>query len=173
MLSRHHNLVGPKEQLFLFNKLYRYETQVGNKSSRVNFLLPALCLTLAFVIYSYNPPDNAFIRSCLKVAKLEHLVWRVFFHHPLMKTVRNHLPDALWAFSLLHILVQVWRPSGTRSSLLLVALFTVFTVSLELSQLIEFIPGYFDIIDISVYLAIGLIYLTYQTVKIKHIITRR
>jgi hypothetical protein len=173
MLSRHHNLVAPKAQLFLFNKLYRNETQVGDKSSRVNFLLPALCLTLACVIYTVNPPDNAFIRSCFKVTNIEHLVWRDLFYHPLMKTVRNHLPDALWALSMLHILIQVWRPTGIRSSVLFVALFITFTVSLEISQLIEFIPGYYDIIDTSIYIAIGLMYLTYQTFKIKHITTRR
>lgn len=175
MLSRksHHNLVGQKTHVSLSKRLYRNETQDGNSSSWLNFLFPALCLTLACVIYTVNPPDNAFIRSCLKVTNLEHLVWWDLFHHPLMKTVRNHLPDALWAFSLLHVLLQVWRPSGIRSSLLFVALFTIFTVSLELSQLIEILPGYFDIIDMSIYIAIGLMCLTYQTVKIKHITTRR
>lgn len=175
MLCRksNHNLVGQKAQVFLLKSLYLNETQDGNTSSRLNFFLPALCLTLACVIYTIYPPDNAFVRSCLKVANLEHLVGWDLFHHPLMKTVRNHLPDALWALSLLHILAQVWRPSGIRSSLLFVALFVIFTVSLELSQLIEFIPGYFDIVDISIYIAIGLMCLTYQTVKIKHITTRR
>ena len=162
-----------KAREFPLKRLYRDNPNIGSKSSWLNFIFPALCLTLACVIYTFNLPDNPFIRSCFKVVNLEHLFGWALVHHPVMKILRNHLPDTLWALFLLHILVQVWRPSGIRSSLLFVVIFIAFTVSRELSQLTEFIPGRFDIIDTSIYFALGLIYIIYQTSKSKNVIKRR
>jgi len=158
-----------KAREFPFKRL----PNIGNKSSWLNFIFPALCLALGSLIYTFNPPHNAFIRSCLKVANLEHLVGWAFIQTPILTILRNYLPDAFWALSLLSILVSLWSPSGMRSNMIIAALFIVFTVSLELSQLIEFVPGYFDVIDTLIYFAIGLIYLICQISKSKNVIKRR
>jgi len=63
------------------------------------------------------------------------------------------LPDGLWLFSYLSVLLVVWDNAISKYNihwLLLVPLFAIFS---EFGQLFEIVPGTFDIFDLIFYLA--------------------
>ena len=63
------------------------------------------------------------------------------------------LPDGLWLFSYLSVLLMVWDNTISKHNihwLLLVPLFAVFS---EIGQLFKIVPGTFDILDLTFYIA--------------------
>ncbi len=67
------------------NTYYRNKPIVSSKLSRMNFIFHELCLALACMIYTFNPPDNAFIRSCLKVANIVSVL--IIIYHTLASSI--------------------------------------------------------------------------------------
>jgi len=65
-------------------------------------------------------------------------------------SVRNYLPDALWAFAFANCWFLIADDSDTmsRTASLLISLLLIVVV--ELSQLLQFIPGTFDPVDLPV-----------------------
>ena len=74
----------------------------------------------------------------------------------LLECVANYLPDALWSYSLVSLMLIVWKLKIPYSWLIAIMLLFIST---ELLQFLKFIPGTGDLIDILIYLLSG--YLSY------------
>lgn len=74
----------------------------------------------------------------------------------LLERVANYLPDALWSYSLVSLMLIVWKLKIPYSWLIAIMLLFIST---ELLQFLKFIPGTGDLIDILIYLLSG--YLSY------------
>lgn len=58
------------------------------------------------------------------------------------------LPDALWTYSFIYSILFVWKDNDSLFKYLWIILVFIFTIGSELGQLINFVPGTFDKIDL-------------------------
>jgi len=75
-----------------------------------------------------------------------------------LKNLRNYVPDALWFYSLMSFLLFVWKKTTLlwKTHILIISLLFL-PIIVEFSQLLNFLPGTFDIFDIIVSYASGIL----------------
>lgn len=69
-----------------------------------------------------------------------------------IRCVANYLPDALWSYSLVSLMLIVWKLRIPYSWVISIILLFAFT---ELLQFLDIIPGTGDLIDIFIYTLSG------------------
>ena len=70
------------------------------------------------------------------------------------------LPDGLWIFSYISLMLYVWNNTISKHSVFWIFIVPVLTLMFEIGQLFNIVPGTFDIIDIVFYI-IGILLLIY------------
>lgn len=63
------------------------------------------------------------------------------------------LPDGLWLFSCVSLLLIIWDNKVSKKNIFWILLLPIIAVSSELAQFMEIIPGTFDILDLIFYIA--------------------
>lgn len=63
------------------------------------------------------------------------------------------LPDGLWLFSCVSLLLIIWDNKVSKKNIFWILLMPIIAVSSELAQFMEIIPGTFDILDLIFYIA--------------------
>ena len=81
------------------------------------------------------------------------------------------LPDGLWLFSYLSVLLRVWDNAITKHNIHWLFLVPMVAIFSEIGQLFEIVPGTFDILDLTFYLGGTLlpilIYTNSKTIKLQ------
>lgn len=62
------------------------------------------------------------------------------------------LPDGLWIFSYVCLLLLIWRDKGIRKSIHWTLIIPIIAIISELGQLTNIVPGTFDPVDLTFYL---------------------
>lgn len=153
--------------------MYRQMKQSSFRQTVLFLGLPIASLTVAFVIYLLYPPDNALFSKISLAPGVLHISQSELIQIPLFRLARFYLPDALWAMALLCLLHRLWQPASVKAALGLAISFSLFSVTMEFMQLAKSFPGYFDIADLLIYLALGATYLMKLTLTNKNKPTRR
>lgn len=110
-------------------------------------LASCICLVIGASIYFIFRDDVVFIRFF----NLKTQVHECYDDSIIIAFVRYNLSDALWALSLM-LFLSFQGTRGVRIVGLLVP------VIMECLQLIKFFPGTFDLVDLSVYVVITVIF---------------
>ncbi len=74
------------------------------------------------------------------------------FAHRLPKWIIYSLPDGLWIFSYLTLMLIIWRNVISRNNIFWILIVPAIAIISELGQLIGIVPGTFDPADILFYL---------------------
>ncbi|MEZ4809396.1 MAG: hypothetical protein R2819_03475 [Allomuricauda sp.] len=61
------------------------------------------------------------------------------------------LPDGLWIFSYVSLILLIWKNSISRNSIIWVLLIPILAVCSEIGQCFNLVPGVFDLIDFLFY----------------------
>jgi hypothetical protein len=75
------------------------------------------------------------------------------FGHKLPSWFLYSLPDGLWIFSYICFMLFVWRQKINMNNLFWFALLPMIAILSEMGQLLQIVPGTFDIIDFVFYVA--------------------
>ena len=75
-----------------------------------------------------------------------------FGHIYLPSWIIYSLPDALWIFSFISIMLTIWRDKFTRQSIFWIFIAPTIGILSEIGQAFHFIRGTFDIIDLTLIL---------------------
>lgn len=62
------------------------------------------------------------------------------------------LPDGLWVFSFITLMLSIWKNSINRQSLCWICSLPLIAILSEYAQLLKIVPGTFDSIDVTIYL---------------------
>jgi hypothetical protein len=77
------------------------------------------------------------------------------YSEPLIKDIPNwfmySLPDGLWIFSYISLMLYIWKNSISRNSAIWIFIIPFIAIISEFGQLFKLVPGTFDIIDLLFY----------------------
>jgi len=76
------------------------------------------------------------------------LIYFIAFTVNIAPSIKNYLPDALWAYSLVSAILIVW---SRRIEVFWIVNIFVFAISFEIVQYFNLFPGTGDVIDLLVY----------------------
>jgi hypothetical protein len=62
------------------------------------------------------------------------------------------LPDGLWMFSYVSLMLCIWKNEITKQSLLWILILPIIALCSELGQMLDKVPGTFDGVDITAYI---------------------
>jgi hypothetical protein len=83
------------------------------------------------------------------------------------------LPDGLWIFSYITLMLYIWNNSISKHSVFWIFIIPILTLAFEFGQLFKIVPGTFDIIDIVFYI-LGIIlpiYIFNNSINLKQLTT--
>lgn len=83
------------------------------------------------------------------------------------------LPDGLWIFSYISLMLYIWNNSITKHSIVWIFIIPLLTLAFEFGQLFNIVPGTFDIVDIVFYI-LGIflpIYFFNNSINLKQLTT--
>ncbi|NJB83637.1 hypothetical protein [Wenyingzhuangia aestuarii] len=89
--------------------------------------------------------------------------------------IKYSLPDALWLFSFTYITLIIWRCQLNKQSVFWIMLAPIIGLFSELGQLLGFVPGTFDRVDLILLIIAALLPLTFitqtqfKTIKTKNV----
>lgn len=61
------------------------------------------------------------------------------------------LPDGLWIFSYISLMLYIWKNSITKNSIIWIFIIPFFALFSEFGQLLKLVPGTFDVFDLLFY----------------------
>lgn len=127
-----------------------------------NIVIP---IVIGIAIYYFISPEVDFIKYLNSIVSINQYAAVFNRDNILFKFIRCYFLDMLWAYSLTFML---WTILGNKTAKLtaIVILATVFVMIMESLQLIPFIHGTFDVLDILVEILAELI--AVYIIKIRH-----
>ena len=108
-----------------------------------NILLPLLAGASLYIISSPNVIFLKYLKLRIVIAS-EFIKPNIWF----WPILRNYIPDMLWGYSLVFAVYMIIDDNAASMRILIYVL--VFSIFLELLQLLPTIPGTFDLLDILV-----------------------
>ena len=135
----------------------------SNKFYLLNIILPLIIGSLIYLFIDFERliilryiKDNHFLNFSSEFNEISFLSDSL--KEEFLKNLRNYLPDALWFYSLMSFLLFVWKKTTPfwKTHILIISLLLI-PIIFEISQLFNFLPGTFDILDIVVSYASGIL----------------
>jgi len=116
-------------------------------------IIGTLPVILGGLIYLTYRTDTLLMFGWFKKIELSNLIIFLRSNEHLQRLaipnwVKFSLPDALWLFSFIYILLLLWDFNINRQSEFWIFLAPIIGLFSELGQLIGIIPGTFDIVDV-------------------------
>lgn len=110
-----------------------------------------------FIYISFRQDTLIMFNWLDRVNILEVISVYRLFSLPLAENLPNwflySLPDGLWLFSYISILLVIWRNVISKQNIHWVLIVPLIAIVSEIGQLIKLVPGTFDIVDICFYLS--------------------
>lgn len=136
------------------------------------FLLVVLSLVFGTLIYVLFRPENTIFLQWLNISERANTSMKNLhlFSTSFSSFFVNSLPDGLWTFSLMNFLLLIWKSRLSQASMSWLILASVTAFYFEFGQLYNFVPGTFDIGDLSmIILSLILPFLIFkQQLKFQH-----
>jgi len=130
----------------------------------MNILVPVI---IGAVIYYLVSPDVIFVKKSDEILFGGIHVTKEVAYHPFIRMIRNFLPDMIWAYALTFTVFLIFcnEKKGLLISFIISA---VFLILMETVQLLPFVAGTFDVMDIileilALAVAVMVIYIKYFT----------
>ncbi|PWB25196.1 hypothetical protein DCO46_09670 [Flavobacterium sp. HTF] len=97
----------------------------------------------------------------------------IYYADSLPNIILYSLPDGLWLFSYVSLVLFLWRNEIKHENLFWIFSIPIISITSELGQIIKLVPGTFDLSDLVMYLLGTLLpFLIYQksiTINLKHL----
>lgn len=140
---------------YLIGNIHHNKYTMIKKNSR--FIISSfISLFLGTVIYILFRTSSLKVFSWLKYfgidflnssLRKESIKWAENIPHWILFS----LPDGLWSFSYISLILGIWRGNISQSNIFWIILIPIVSISLEIAQYFGFIQGTFDIIDVFFY----------------------
>lgn len=133
-------------------------------------LLALLSLVFGFLLYSITRSDNIPLLQWLSgfnEGRLLHFFQQSIQNEDMPAWVIYSLPDALWMFSMVLVILMIWNFQLNRHSLQWIILAVFAGILFEISQKYHFVPGTFDVIDLIFILISAILPVSFMTINYK------
>jgi hypothetical protein len=145
------------------------------KQLYIGHIFTLLCGSIVYILFRTS---NLVMFNWFKKLNILSLIEAVRKHttpytNILPNFILYSLPDGLWLFSYLSLILYLWKNEIKNENLFWIFIIPVISILSEFGQLIKLVPGIFDIVDLLMYL-VGTIlpFIFYQksiTINFKHL----
>ena len=111
-----------------------------------NMIVPILT---GAVIYYVTSPDVIFVRQLDTILGMRVHMYDISYHSTIVRFIRYYALDMLWGYALVFALYFI-LDNNTASLFKIFVIAYVFSVIIEILQLISFVKGTFDVFDLVV-----------------------
>ncbi len=125
------------------------------RSKKIRIFLAIITLTFGGLIYICSRSEKLLMFHWFKWIKLYQIVYSLRsagFTFPDADWFRFSLPDGLWLFSYIFLMLEIWNHSITKYNFAWIICIPLIALLSEIFQLFGILSGTFDILDIIFYL---------------------
>jgi hypothetical protein len=133
-------------------------------------LLALTSLVFGALLYSITRSDNILLLqwlSKMNEGKLLHFFQQSIHNQDIPAWVIYSLPDALWMFSLVLVILMIWNFQLNRQSISWIAIAVFTGILFEIFQMFHFLPGTFDVTDLLLMLISAILPVSFMTINYK------
>lgn len=121
------------------------------------FLLVLVPILIGGIIYALFRSDTLLMFHWFKIIKIDQMV--LFFRNSdffknmaVPGWIKYSLPDGLWIFSYVSLMILIWNNKISTNSFFWIFLLPIIAILSELGQFAKVVPGTFDVYDLVTYL---------------------
>ncbi len=126
-----------------------------NIKKNVLILFSIICITFGGLIYLIFRPRTLLMFYCIPntfISKLDKLNYYINIKINIPDFLIYNLPTALWTISYIIFMQLIWYNNKGIYRFLWIYTFPFFLCLIEILQIISFVPGIFDVLDILSYI---------------------